>query len=159
MSGTRPPQAVSFTIDKPVFGRLEVFADTNAEGIVRIDKKRRDRSKPVIHYLSDDTFALCGSREQAHAMLSKILSYSDKAMFTCVARLVTDAEKAVESTPRPALTQHEIHDSLHNDTSKTKSLPTSKLDGTVLSRRSLDAALKKWSDWGNPWYEAESACR
>ncbi|KAK2065395.1 hypothetical protein LY76DRAFT_670483 [Colletotrichum caudatum] len=76
--------------------------DIESEDIIRISSKRLGDNRPVIDHISDDTFTLLGPREQAHAMLDKIIRH------------------------------------------------TPEFDGSVLSRRSLDAALEKWSAWGKP---------
>ncbi|KZL68961.1 hypothetical protein CI238_09522 [Colletotrichum incanum] len=135
---------LSSAADKPIFGRLEIAADTNCKNIIQVNSKHVGENKSIIDHLSDDTFALCGPREQAHAMLDKILDHSNKATFTCIARLVSDTEKAAEPKPSPA--------GAHNE---TEVLPATEPDGSVLTRHSLRAALDKWLAWGSPSIKLE----
>ncbi|EFQ28771.1 uncharacterized protein GLRG_03915 [Colletotrichum graminicola M1.001] len=122
----------------------------NSEDIIRISSKRLGDNRPVIDHLSDDTFAILGPREQAHVMLDKILRHSDKPTFTCIARLVPDTEKAVTPISTAGVAQGVTPGVLHHGIGETKVVPAPDLDGSVLSRRSLDAALEKWSTGGKP---------
>ncbi|KAK2028824.1 hypothetical protein LX32DRAFT_693710 [Colletotrichum zoysiae] len=135
---------------EPVFGRLEVTADINSEDIIRISSKRLGDNRPVVDHISDDTFAALGPREQAHAMLDKILRHSDRPTFTCIARLASDTDKAAQLIPTPAVTWGVTHGVLQNGIGETKAVLAPEFDGSVLSRRTLDAALEKWSAWGKP---------
>ncbi|KAK1597988.1 uncharacterized protein LY79DRAFT_324930 [Colletotrichum navitas] len=135
---------------EPVFGRLEVTADINSEDIIRISSKRLGDKRPIIDHLSDDTFAIIGPREQAHVMLDKILRHSDNPTFTCIARLVPGTEKASTPISTVAVSPGVTHEVLHHGIGETKAVPAPELEGSVISRRSLDAALEKWSTWGNP---------
>ncbi|KAK2013971.1 hypothetical protein LZ32DRAFT_657572 [Colletotrichum eremochloae] len=135
---------------EPVFGRLKVIADPNSEHIIQISSRRLGDNRPIIDHISDDTFAVLGPREQAHVVLDKILRHSDKPTFTCIARLVSDTEQAVPINSTPAVALGVPHGDLHDGIGETRAVPAPELDGSVLSRRSLDAALEKWSVWGRP---------
>ncbi|KAK1999019.1 hypothetical protein LX36DRAFT_499369 [Colletotrichum falcatum] len=135
---------------EPVFERLEVTADMNSEDIIRISRRRRGDNRPIVNHRSDDTFAILGVREQAHIMLDKILRHSDNPTFTCIARLVSDTEKAAPSISTPAVACGVTQGVLHNGIGETMAVPAPELNGPVISRHSLDAALKKWSAWGKP---------
>ncbi|GKT89798.1 hypothetical protein CT0861_03592 [Colletotrichum tofieldiae] len=141
---------MSSAADKPIFGRLEIAADISSENVIQVSSKNPGENKSIIDHLADDTFALCGPREQAHVMLDKVLGYSDKTTFTCIARLVSDTEKAVEPTPAPAVAQKKTVGGPYNGIDETEALPATEPDGSVLTRRSLRAALGKWTAWGKP---------
>ncbi|KAK1633689.1 hypothetical protein BDP81DRAFT_473834 [Colletotrichum phormii] len=72
----------SSTPAKPVFGRLQVTADT--DGISQVTSHRPGQA--VVDLIADDVFALHGPREQAHEMLDKIMKHSNGSVFTAVYR-------------------------------------------------------------------------
>ncbi|KAJ3945634.1 uncharacterized protein N0V96_003971 [Colletotrichum fioriniae] len=80
---------------KPVFGRLDVALNTDDSGDITVNVSNTRRlGKPVIDHLSDETFAFHGSRQQAHAMLDKILDHSDNEIIMGIVSLQPDTSKA-----------------------------------------------------------------
>ncbi|KXH60377.1 hypothetical protein CSAL01_05758 [Colletotrichum salicis] len=73
---------------KPVFGRLQVTADT--DGISQVTSHRPGQA--VVDLIADDVFALHGPREQAHEILDKIMKHSNGSIFTAVSRFEQGAQ-------------------------------------------------------------------
>ncbi|EXF77156.1 hypothetical protein CFIO01_10928 [Colletotrichum fioriniae PJ7] len=66
---------------KPVFGRLDVALNTDDSGDITVNiSNTRRLGKPVVDHVSDETFAFYGSRQQAHAMLDRILDHSENTI-------------------------------------------------------------------------------
>ncbi|KAL2875360.1 hypothetical protein SGCOL_009402 [Colletotrichum sp. CLE4] len=91
---------------KPVFGRLDVAFNTDDSGDItaNINNTRR-LGKPVIDHISDDTFAFHGSRQQAHAMIDRILDYSENVIITGIVSLRPDTSEVAPQFKTPTTTK------------------------------------------------------
>ncbi|KAJ0311898.1 hypothetical protein COL5a_005496 [Colletotrichum fioriniae] len=91
---------------KPVFGRLDVALNTDDSGDITVNiSNTRRLGKPVIDHLSDETFAFHGSRQQAHAMLDRILDHSENTIIMGMVSLQPDTSKAAPQSKVPATIQ------------------------------------------------------
>ncbi|KXH26874.1 hypothetical protein CNYM01_09133 [Colletotrichum nymphaeae SA-01] len=91
---------------KPVFGRLDVALNTDGSGDVTVNVSNTRRlGKPVIDHLSDETFAFHGSRQKVHAMIDRILDYSEKSIITGIVSLQPDTSESAPQSKAPMTTQ------------------------------------------------------
>ncbi|KAG7058759.1 hypothetical protein JMJ77_0006130 [Colletotrichum scovillei] len=91
---------------KPVFGRLDVALNTDDSGDVTVNVSNTRRlGKPVIDHLSDETFAFHGSRQQVHAMIDRILDYSENSIITGIVSLQPDTSESAPQSKTPITTE------------------------------------------------------
>ncbi|UQC86933.1 uncharacterized protein CLUP02_12435 [Colletotrichum lupini] len=91
---------------KPVFGRLGVILNTEDAGDITVNiSNTRRLGKPVIDHLSEETFAFHGSRQQAHAMLDRILDHSENTIIMGIVSLQPDISEATPQSKAPATVQ------------------------------------------------------
>ncbi|KAK1718787.1 hypothetical protein CaCOL14_011396 [Colletotrichum acutatum] len=92
--------------NKPVFGRLDVTLDTDESGDITVNiSNTRRLGKPVIDHLLDETFAFHGSRQQVHAMIDRILDYSENSITTGIVSLQPGTGEAALQSKAPTTTQ------------------------------------------------------
>ncbi|KXH46407.1 hypothetical protein CSAL01_08872 [Colletotrichum salicis] len=90
---------------KPVFGHLDVALNNDDSGDITVNiSNTRRLGKPVIDHISDETFAFHGSRQQAHAMLDRILDHSENAI-TGIVSLRPDTSEVAPQSKTPTITK------------------------------------------------------